>query len=221
MADLAAKLKTVHQKIKTAALAAGCNPLAIKLVAVSKKKTESDVRAALATGQKIFGENRVQEAKIKFTTLRGEFPDLELHLIGPLQTNKAEEAVQLFDVIETLDRPQLATALAKAIKKAGRAPKLYIEVNSGNEPQKAGIAPRELESFLHFCREDCGLNIEGLMCIPPHKDDPKPHFMRLRELAARFSLPMLSMGMSADFEIAIACGSTEVRVGTAIFGERS
>lgn len=221
MAALADSLKTIHQRIKTAAIAAGRNPSSITLLAVSKGKPQSDVEAALKAGHRLFGENRVQEAKAKFTSLRSTYPDLKLHLIGPLQTNKAEEAVKLFDVIETLDRKPLADALAKAVKKTSRAPKFYIEINSGREAQKAGIAPADLDSFLRYCREACGLAIDGLMCIPPQKDDAKIHFLQLKDLAVRHGLATLSMGMSADFEMAIACGSTEVRIGTAIFGARS
>jgi pyridoxal phosphate enzyme (YggS family) len=214
-------MKTVQQKIKAAALAVGRDPGNIKLVAVSKGKSEKDVRAAMAAGHTVFGENRVQEAKSKFAPLRRLCPALELHLIGPLQTNKTEDAVELFDAIDTLDRPKLAEALAAAIKKIGHAPKLCVEINIGLEPQKSGIAPGELERFLHFCRVSCGLVVDGLMCIPPHGEDPVPYFMQLRELAKQHNLPRLSMGMSADFEKAIGFGATEVRVGTLIFGARA
>jgi pyridoxal phosphate enzyme (YggS family) len=220
MADIARNLKAIRRSIDAAAKAADRDPEAVKLLAVSKTKSEEDIRAALAAGHRIFGENRVQEAKTKFASLRGAYPDLELHLIGPLQTNKAEEAVKLFNVIETLDRPKLAAALAQAIKKTGSSPEFLIEINIGNEPQKSGIKPDELGQFLKYCREMCQLTIKGLMCIPPQTDDPKPHFMRLKQLAAEYGLAELSMGMSADFETAIACGATEVRVGTALFGAR-
>jgi len=220
MGTITADLETIRSRIAAAARAAGREPSVVTLIAVSKTKPEADVRAAYAAGQKVFGENRVQEAKTKYEPLRTEFPDLKLHLIGPLQTNKAEEAVRLFDVIETLDREKLAEALAAAIAKTGCKPKLYIEVNIGSEPQKAGIAPAALKGFLRFCREKCGLEISGLMCIPPHTDHPDPHFARMKELAAHVGLHDLSMGMSADFEAAIRAGATHVRVGSAIFGER-
>lgn len=189
------------------------------LVAVSKTQDANAVREALQAGQRIFGENRVQEAQEKFPPLRRDYPDIEVHLIGPLQTNKAKAAVELFDVIETLDRPALAEALAKAMDKTGKRPRLYIEVNIGGEHQKAGIAPDKAEDFLAFCRLR-GLEISGLMCIPPHDADPEPFFRRMRALADRLALPHLSMGMSGDFETAIACGATAIRIGTAIFGDR-
>jgi len=211
----------VRQKIKTAAEAAGRDPAAVRLIAVSKGKPAEDVRAALDAGHRILGENRVQEAKAKFNPLRAAYPDLELHLIGPLQSNKAEEAVKLFDMIETLDRPKLAIALAAALKKTPRAPRFYIEINIGGEPQKSGITPGEFENFLRFCRHTCALAVEGLMCIPPQSGDPAPYFARMQELAKRHGLSRLSMGMSADFETAIRFGATEVRVGTDIFGQRS
>ena len=191
-----------------------------QLIAVSKRHSVEEIREALTAGQRVFGENRVQEAQTKFPDLRATFPDIELHLIGALQTNKAQAAIDLCDVIQTLDRPALATALAKAIRKTGRTPRLYVEVNIGREPQKAGILPEELDAFLVFCRQECGLSITGLMCIPPHDQDPAPFFRQMRTLADTFALPHLSMGMSGDFEKAIECGATEIRVGTAIFGER-
>jgi pyridoxal phosphate enzyme (YggS family) len=162
----------------------------------------------------------VQEAKGKFPDLRAACPDIELHLIGPLQTNKAEEAVKIFDVIETLDRPELAAALSKSMRKTGRTLPCYIEINIGNEAQKAGIRPEQLDDFLRLCRDEHGLKVIGLMCIPPQDENPAPHFARMKQLADTHHLPHLSMGMSADFEIAIQEGATEVRVGTAIFGER-
>jgi pyridoxal phosphate enzyme (YggS family) len=189
------------------------------LIAVSKMQGVDAVRAALAAGQMVFGENRVQEAQAKFPALRRDYPNLELHLIGPLQTNKAADAVALFDVIQTLDRPALADAVAKAILKTGRKPRLYIEVNIGREAQKAGIVPEGLEFFLRQCRGR-GLEISGLMCIPPQHLDPRPFFTHLKSLADLHGLPYLSMGMSADYKIAIACGATEVRIGSAIFGAR-
>ncbi|MDR3423557.1 MAG: YggS family pyridoxal phosphate-dependent enzyme [Alphaproteobacteria bacterium] len=189
------------------------------LIAVSKTHGITAVREALAAGQRVFGENRVQEAQGKFPDLRRTYPDIELHLIGTLQSNKAQAAVALFDVIQTLDRPALAEALAQAIQKTGRRPRIYIEVNIGNEPQKAGIAPDQTESFLASCRQ-IGLQISGLMCIPPQGQDPTPYFLRTHELQERLALPHLSMGMSQDFKIALACGATEIRIGTAIFGAR-
>jgi pyridoxal phosphate enzyme (YggS family) len=221
MPDIADNLTLVRRKIAMAAAQAGRRENSVKLVAVSKGKSQEAVKLALAAGQRHFGENRVQEAKAKFAALRQEYGDLELHMIGPLQTNKAEEAIKLFDAIQTLDRPKLAETLAAAVKKTGRAPAIYVEVNSGGEAQKAGIAPGDLGGFLELCRARYALNIAGLMCIPPQHEDPSAHFSRLAELAAQFGLTRLSMGMSADFEAAIACGATEVRIGTAIFGTRN
>lgn len=192
----------------------------VTLVAVSKTHDADVIRPAIEAGQRVFGENRVQEAQKKWPALKQETPDIELHLIGPLQSNKAEDAVKLFDVIETVDREKIARALAKEIQKQGRAPRLYVQVNTGNEPQKAGIDPRETEAFLALCRDELGLTIEGLMCIPPAGENPGPHFALLHDLAIENSVPKLSMGMSGDYEIAIAFGATSVRVGSAIFGER-
>jgi pyridoxal phosphate enzyme (YggS family) len=214
-------LRTIQAKIRAAAKAAGRYPASVILVAVSKGHGAVSVREALNAGQRVFGENRVQEAAAKFTALRAAYPDLKLHLIGPLQSNKVEEAVKLFDVIETIDHPKLAESLARAIQKTGRNLQLFIEINIGSEPQKAGIAPEKLGEFLAFCRDTCGLTITGLMCIPPQADDPQPHFAHLKKLANQFQLPHISMGMSADFETAIRCGATEIRVGSAIFGLRS
>ena len=215
MTHIADNLAHILQKIEDSA---PTRP--VTLVAVSKTRPAEDVKAALIAGHRIFGENRVQEAAAKFPALKSRYPDLELHLIGPLQTNKVAEAIRLFDVIETLDRPKLAEALAKEIKKQGRSPRLYIEVNTGKEPQKAGIEPEGVADFLSYCQNDLGLRIEGLMCIPPLGEDPVPHFALLKGMADTLGLPTISMGMSADFEMAIACGATHVRVGTAIFGGR-
>lgn len=190
------------------------------VIAVSKTHGVAAVRDALAAGQRVFGENRVQEAAAKFPALRRDYPDIELHLIGPLQTNKARDAVGLFDVIQTVDREHLVDALAAAMTKTGRRPRFYVEVNIGAEPQKAGVAPTALGAFLDYCRA-AGVAISGLMCMPPQGVDPRPFFTRMRDLAAQYDLPHLSMGMSGDFEIAVACGATEVRVGTAIFGARA
>ena len=190
------------------------------LIAVSKNQDVDAIREALAAGQRVFGENRVQEARRKFPALRRDYPDIELHLIGPLQTNKAQDAVELFDVIETLDRIELAEALAKAMRKSGRNPRFYIEVNIGLEPQKSGVRPDNAAAFLAACRDKYKLSVSGLMCIPPLNQNPRPYFCAMRDLAKNLSLPHLSMGMSADYETAIACGATEVRIGTALFGER-
>lgn len=193
---------------------------ATRLVAVSKTVAEDGVREALAAGQRLFGENRVQEAQSKFPALKTDFPDLELHLIGPLQTNKVKEAVALFDVIQSLDRMKLADALAAERDKSGKAPRLYLQVNTGEEPQKAGALPRETEALIAHARK-LELPLEGLMCIPPADDDAAPHFAFLAKLAADHGLANLSMGMSGDFELAVKFGATHVRVGSAIFGART
>lgn len=192
----------------------------MRLIAVSKTHPVEAVRAALAAGCRLFGENRVQEAEAKYPALKAEFPDLELHLIGPLQTNKVKKAVALFDAIQTVDRPSLAEALAKELAKTPKRLALYVEVNTGEEPQKAGVAPGEADAFIRLCRDELKLPIVGLMCIPPVDEEPAPHFALLKKIAERNGLSRLSMGMSADFPIAIQFGATEVRVGTAIFGER-
>ena len=218
--DLTANLKTVRGRIAAAASAAGRDAGDVTLVAVSKTQPAEAVRTALAAGQRVFGENRVQEALDKFPGLRDRFPDLKLHLIGPLQTNKVRDAVAHCDVIETVDRPRLAEALAREMEKTGRWLPCYIEVNTGEEKQKAGVLPGEADAFIADCRERLGLPIEGLMCIPPEHEESALHFALLREIAKRNELPILSMGMSADFETAIRFGATHVRVGTAIFGAR-
>ncbi len=189
------------------------------LVAVSKTVDEAGIREALAAGQRLFGENRVQEAQGKFPTLKSEHPDLELHLIGPLQTNKVKEAATLFDVIQTLDRAKLADALAAERQKSGRCPRLFLQVNTGEEPQKTGVLPREAAGLIAYARK-LELPLEGLMCIPPAEDDAAPHFAFLAKLARDHGLANLSMGMSGDFEMAVKFGATHVRVGTAIFGVR-
>jgi hypothetical protein len=213
-------LARVRDRIATAAAAAGRRASDITLVAVSKTKPAEAVRAALAAGQRVFGENRVQEAAIKFPDLRADHPDLKLHIIGGLQTNKARDAVRLAEVIETLDRPRLADAIAGAIAKEGRCPTMLIEVNVGDEPQKSGIPRADADSSITDCKSRFGAALAGLMCVPPHDEDPRPHFVWLADRAARHGLQVVSMGMSADFEIAIACGATSVRVGSAIFGGR-
>jgi PLP dependent protein len=212
-------LRRVQDRIANAAIAAGRKPEDITLVAVSKTKPAEAVAAALAAGQAVFGENRVQEAVAKFPALRAQHR-LSLHLIGGLQTNKAREAVRIADVIESLDRPRLADALVAAIAKEGRTPTLLIEVNTGLEPQKSGIARDDADGFISDCKARFGAALTGLMCVPPQDEDSRPHFCWLADRAARHGLSTVSMGMSADFESAIACGATWVRVGSAIFGSR-
>jgi PLP dependent protein len=218
--DIAGNLAAVRARIATAAKNAGRAAADVTLVAVSKIHPAEAVAAALDAGQRVFGENRVQEAQHKYPALKARHPDLALHLIGPLQSNKVRDAVALFDVIETVDRPRLAEALAAAMARSGRRPDCFIQVNTGEEAQKAGIAPTEAASFIADCRERLRLPIRGLMCIPPVEEDPAIHFAFLRELAGRNGLALVSMGMSGDFESAIALGATHVRVGTAIFGAR-
>lgn len=217
--SLADRLAAVRAAIASAAGAAGRAADSVTLVAVTKSHPLATVRAAIALGQRVFGENRVQEAQVKYAALRAEDPHLELHLIGPLQSNKAKDAVALFDVIETLDRRKLAQALAAAMAKQGRRPRCFVQVNTGEEPQKAGIAPGDADAFIAECRE-LELPVDGLMCIPPQHESPALHFALLREIARRNGLSRLSMGMSGDFAMAIRFGATHVRVGTAIFGER-
>lgn len=217
---IAANLADVRAKIAKAARAANRDPAAITLIAVAKTHGQDAVRAALAAGQLTFGENRVQEAKAKYPEVKADHPALDLHLIGPLQSNKAREAVALFDAIHTLDRDSLAETLAAEIKRAGRTPKLFVQVNTGEEPQKAGVAPQDALAFVARCREAHGLQLSGLMCIPPADDVPAPHFALLLKLARDAGLDELSMGMSGDYETAIRLGATHIRVGTAIFGAR-
>ena len=217
---IAANLADVRAKIAKAARAANRDPAAITLIAVAKMHDEEAVQAALAAGQTAFGENRVQEAKAKYPALKAAHPALELHLIGPLQTNKARDALALFDAIHTLDRESLAETLGPEIKRAGSAPKLFVQVNTGEEPQKAGVAPKDALAFIARCREHHGLPVTGLMCIPPAQDTPAPHFALLVKLAREAGVSNLSMGMSGDYETAIRLGATHVRVGTAIFGAR-
>ena len=217
---IAENLRAVQDRIAAAARAADRDPSEVTLVAVGKTHDASYIEAALQAGHGVFGENRVQEAKAKFPPLRADHPDLVLHLIGPLQTNKVRDALQTFDVIETLDREKLAKAVAKEADKLGTAPPCFVQVNTGAEPQKAGIAPDDVDGFVALCRDSLSLPVEGLMCIPPIDEPPAPHFAFLRELAVRNGLAKLSMGMSADYETAIRLGATHVRVGTAIFGPR-
>jgi PLP dependent protein len=218
--SIAENLAALRTRIAAAATAAARAPDSVALVAVSKTNPAEAVAEALAAGQVLFGENRVQEAAQKFPALREAHPELRLHLIGALQTNKARDAVRIADVIESLDRERLAHALAEAIAKEGRAPSLLIQVNTGEEPQKAGVPRAEAEALLRLAREELALPVHGLMCIPPAKDDPAPHFRWLASFAAEHRLAVLSMGMSADFEAAIAAGATHVRLGTAVFGGR-
>jgi pyridoxal phosphate enzyme (YggS family) len=220
MEVIAANLAAVRARIEAAAGAAGRAAGAVSLVAVSKTHPAASVRAALQAGQRVFGENRVPEALGKFPGLRQEFPDLRLHLIGPLQTNKVRDAVAHCEVIETVDRPRLAEALAREMERSGRRLACFIEVNTGEEAQKAGVFPEMADGFIADCRDRLGLPIIGLMCIPPEDEEPALHFALLREIARRNGLDQLSMGMSADFETAIRFGATHVRVGTAIFGAR-
>jgi pyridoxal phosphate enzyme (YggS family) len=214
------RLAEVRQHIAAAARAAGRDPASVTLVAVSKTHGADRVRELLDAGQRIFGENRVQEAEEKFPALKAEYPDLKLHLIGPLQTNKTREAVALFDVIQSVDRERLAAMLAKEMTRSGRRPDCYIQVNTGEEPQKAGVLPAELDAFVASCRDTHKLPIVGLMCIPPVDEEPALHFALLAKMAARNGLSSVSMGMSADYETAIRLGATHVRVGTALFGHR-
>ena len=220
MTDAVEQLATVKAKIAAAEKQAGRDPGSVKLVTVSKTFGAPEIQPVLQAGQRVFGENRVQEAQAKWPALKSEFPDIELHLIGPLQSNKAKEAVALFDVIESVDREKIAAALAAEIRKQGKAPRLYVQVNTGSEPQKAGVEPREAVSFIGRCRSVHGLAVEGLMCIPPFEENPGPHFALLEKLAREAGVEKLSMGMSGDYELAIAFGATSVRVGSAIFGVR-
>ncbi len=217
---IAENLQHIRDRIAEAALRAGRRPEDVTLVAVSKTKPAEAVLAALEAGQTVFGENRVQEAVAKFPPLRPAHPRMTLHIIGGLQTNKARDAVRLADVIETIDRPRLADAIESAIAKEGRRPALLIEVNTGDEGQKSGVSRRDADRFIENCQARFGTLLRGLMCVPPLGEDPRPHFEYLAESAARHGLPIVSMGMSADFETAIACGATWVRVGSAIFGAR-
>lgn len=216
---IAENLADILARIDTARKGAILPAPETRLVAVSKTVPEAGVREALAAGQRLFGENRVQEAQAKFPALKADYPDLELHLIGPLQTNKVKEACALFDVIQSLDRAKLADALAAERDKSGRAPRVLIQVNTGEEPQKAGVMPRETAALIAHARK-LELPLVGLMCIPPLEDDAAPHFALLQKLARDHGLETLSMGMSGDFELAIRFGATHVRVGTAIFGAR-
>lgn len=210
----------ILERIGAAAKAAGRPAGAVTLVAVSKQQPDERIDAMLATGQRVFGENRVQEAQTRWAHRRAGLPDLELRLIGPLQTNKADAACALFDVVETLDRDRLAAALAKAMARTGRRPRLYVQVNTGREEQKSGVDPADAAAFVERCRAEHGLEIEGLMCIPPEAEPASLHFALLAKLAVACGVDKLSMGMSADYPLAIRLGATSVRVGSALFGAR-
>lgn len=220
MSTGADRLAEVTGRIAEAARASGRSPSDVTLVAVSKTHGADRVRELLEVGHRVFGENRVQEAEGKFPELKSAWPDLELHLIGPLQTNKARDAVALFDVIQSVDRDRLAAALVKEMERLGRRPACYIQVNTGEEPQKAGILPKDVDAFVALCRDQYKLPVVGLMCIPPVDEEPALHFALLAKMAARNGLAKLSMGMSADYETAVRMGATHVRVGSALFGSR-
>ena len=220
LANPAEALARVRSEIAAACVEARRDPAAVTLIAVSKTFPADAIEPVIAAGQRVFGENRVQEAKSKWPALRDAHPGLELHLIGPLQSNKARDAVALFDAIHSVDRASIAEALAKEIARLGRRPQLFVQINTGAEPQKAGVLPEEADAFITTCRETHGLEIAGLMCIPPFEEAPAPHFALTAKIAARNGLKLLSMGMSADFATATAFGATHVRVGTAIFGAR-
>ena len=218
--DAATALVAVKREIEAACRAAGRDPASVTLVAISKTFPAPAIEAVVAAGQTVFGENRVQEARAKWPALKARHRGLQLHLVGPLQSNKVKDALALFDAVHSVDRPSLCEALAKETAKQGRDPLLFVEVNTGAEPQKSGVLPQDADAFLARCRDVYGLRIEGLMCIPPLDEAPAPHFTLLGKIAARNGLKFLSMGMSADFGQAIAFGATHVRVGTAIFGPR-
>ena len=218
--DATLALSAVREEIERACREAGREPADVTLIAVSKTFGAEAIEPVIAAGQRVFGENRVQEAKSKWPALLAKHPGLELHMIGSLQSNKAKEAVALFDAIHSLDRQSLAEALSKEIGKQKRRPRLFVEVNTGGEVQKAGVLPQDVDAFVARCRDAWGLRVDGLMCIPPVEEAPAPHFALTAKIAARNGLKLLSMGMSADYPIAIAMGATHVRVGTAIFGVR-
>jgi PLP dependent protein len=213
-------LARVRDQIVRACAEVGRDPATVTLVAISKTFGAAAIEPVIAAGQRVFGENRVQEAKAKWPALKERHPGIELHLVGPLQSNKAKEAVSLFDAIHSLDRPSVAEILAKEIAKQGRKPTLFVELNTGAEPQKAGVLPEQADEFLAACSDRYGLAVAGLMCLPPAAEAPAPHFALTAKIARRNGLSLLSMGMSADFATAIAFGATHIRVGTAIFGER-
>jgi pyridoxal phosphate enzyme (YggS family) len=219
-ADVTSSLAAVMRDIADAAQHAGRNPNSVKLIAVSKTVPGEVIEDAIRSGQRRFGENRVQEAKAKWRALKARHSGLELHLIGPLQSNKVRDAVELFDVVHSVDRPKIAAALAEEMSRSGKRPRLLVQVNTGEEPQKTGVMPSETDAFVARCRDEYCLQIEGLMCIPPLDEEPAMHFALLAKIAARLGLKELSIGMSGDFAKAIALGATYVRIGTAIFGAR-
>ena len=219
-AEVAARLSEVRREIAAAARAAKRQAAEVKLVAVTKTVPIPVIEEAIAAGQLSFGENRVQEAQAKWPVLRERNPAIELHLIGPLQSNKVRDAVELFGVIESVDRPKIARALAEEMTRTGRRPRLFVQVNTGEEPQKAGVLPADIDAFIAECRDGLGFAVEGLMCIPPFDEEPSLHFALLAKIARRIGVQELSMGMSGDFAKAIAFGATYVRIGTAIFGAR-
>lgn len=214
------ELEAIRARIAAAARAASRDPATVDLVAISKQQPDANVEAVLRAGQRHFGENRVQEAMARWTTFKPVFPDIRLRLVGPLQSNKAREAVSFFDAIDSLDRPKLAAAIADAAQKDGACPDIFVQVNTGEEPQKAGVAPKDADAFIAEARGVFGLPVTGLMCIPPADEEPAMHFALLARIAARNGLTELSMGMSGDFETAIRFGATMVRVGSALFGAR-
>ncbi len=218
--EIVARLEMVRENLRQATEEAGRTPDSVTLIAVSKTFDAPAIRPVLEANQRIFGENRVQEAEGKWPDLKSDYPDVELHLIGPLQSNKAKQAIALFDVIQTIDRPKIARALAREVQAQGRSPKFYVQINTGEEPQKAGIPPGEADRFIKDCRDTYGLSVDGLMCIPPVGETPGLHFALLAKIAERNGIEVLSMGMSADYETAIAFGASHVRVGSAIFGSR-
>lgn len=213
-------LDGVLERIRAAERESEREPESVQLVAVSKQQPEDRVQAALDAGQRVFGENRVQEARQRWESRRADLPDLELHLVGPLQGNKARQAVEMFDCIQSLDRAKLAARIADAMRETGRTPRLFVQVNTGGEPQKSGVLPEEAEAFIDSCRGEYKLAIDGLMAIPPVDEEPSPHFGLLAQIARRSGVECLSMGMSGDFECAVAFGATHVRVGSAVFGQR-
>lgn len=220
MGGVTDNLAAVRSDIETAAKSVNRDPAKVTLIAVSKTFDADAIRPVLQAGQRVFGENRVQEAEGKWPQLREEFPNVALHLIGPLQTNKVKQALPLFDVIQTVDRPKLARMLADQMEKTGHRPDCFIQVNTGEEEQKAGVMPADIDGFVALCRDELGLPVVGLMCIPPVDEQPSPHFALLSKMAGRNGLDNLSMGMSADYQTAVMLGATHVRVGSAIFGKR-
>jgi len=220
MTETQVRLQGVQNALAKAAELANRTPSDVTLIAVSKTFGVEDIRPAIEAGQRVFGENRVQESQSKWPELKQEYPDIELHLIGPLQSNKTKEAVALFDVIHTIDRKKIADSIRSEMQRQGRTLRLFVQINTGEEPQKAGLDPQEADAFITYCQNDLQLQLEGLMCIPPADDHPGPHFALLAKIAERNGLSGLSMGMSADFEDAIMLGASHVRVGSAIFGTR-